>query len=151
MNYVKYIRNMVGKKPIILTGAVTIIYKDDEILLQKRKALAVGNWGLVGGLMELGESTEETAKREAFEEANLTLENLELVTVHSGEKSYIKVENGDEFYCVTVCYATNQFSGNLIVDPSESYEMKFFKMNDLPKSMVKSHLEMLEVFMENRK
>ncbi|WP_202409876.1 NUDIX domain-containing protein [Halobacillus litoralis] len=62
MDYVKELRKDVGTKPLILPGAVVIIENDQqEILLQHRKD---GGWGLPGGLMELGESLEDTARRE---------------------------------------------------------------------------------------
>ncbi|MCM0623419.1 NUDIX domain-containing protein [Lysinibacillus sp. OL1_EC] len=40
---------------------VLILSTENEILLQKRDD---GGWGLPEGLMELGESLEDTAKRE---------------------------------------------------------------------------------------
>lgn len=66
MNYVKDLRELVGNRPLILPGAVAIILNDqNEVLLQHR---IDGGWGLPGGLMELGESLEETARREVKEE-----------------------------------------------------------------------------------
>lgn len=146
MNYVKYLRDMVGHKPVILVGSVTIIHQDNKILLQKRRI--GGKWGLLGGLMELGESTEETARREALEEANLTLGHLNLVTVHSGKDAYIKVDNGDEFYCVATCYECSEVTGSLYVDPEESYEIKYFDKHHLPSNLVASHKFMIDVFLE---
>lgn len=42
-----------------------------------------GKWNFSGGLMELGESTVETAKREVLEETNLIVEDLKLLGVYS--------------------------------------------------------------------
>ena len=79
MEYFKYLRQYVGHKPIILPGSVVIILNgQNEILLQKRND---GYWGLPGGLMDLGESFEEVAKREVFEETGLVVEDLELLKV----------------------------------------------------------------------
>lgn len=65
MGYVEDLRKIVGHIPLILVGAVVIITDDkNHILLQKRKHHPVGRYGLPGGLMELGESTIETAQRE---------------------------------------------------------------------------------------
>jgi len=64
MEYFKYLRQYVGHQPIILPGSVVIILNDhNEVLLQKRLD---GSWGLPGGLMDLGESFEEVAKREVL-------------------------------------------------------------------------------------
>jgi 8-oxo-dGTP pyrophosphatase MutT (NUDIX family) len=58
-------------------------------LLQHRKD---GNWGLPGGLMERGESLEETAIREVYEETGLTLKCLTLLELFSGPRSLSKTK-----------------------------------------------------------
>ncbi len=70
--------------------------------------------------MELGESTEDTARRELFEETGLKVDELNLINVYSGPQNYIKAENGDEFYVVTVAYYSKGFQGRLTIDRSES-------------------------------
>ncbi len=87
MEYYKYLRQYVGHKPIILPGSVVIIFNEqNEVLLQKRHD---GYWGLPGGLMDLGESFEEVAKREVYEETGLVVENLKLLNVFSGSEYYL--------------------------------------------------------------
>lgn len=92
MEYFKYLRQYVGHKPLILPGSAVIILNErGEMLLQQRHD---GDWGLPGGLMDLGESLEEVAKREVFEETGLVVKNLRLLNVYSGSKYYLKVPNG---------------------------------------------------------
>lgn len=58
---------MSGKQSFILpTASVIVVDADGNILLQHRSDN--GYWGLPGGAMELGESFEETARREVLEE-----------------------------------------------------------------------------------
>ena len=133
MEYFKYLRQYVGHKPIILPGSVVIILNDqDEILLQERRN---GKWGLPGGLMDLGESFEEVAKREVFEETGLTVDHLRLLNVYSGSEYYLKVDNGDELYSATAVYYTKDVSGNLKIDYSESKDMKYFSTDNLPSGL----------------
>lgn len=94
-----------------------------------------GNWGLPGGLMDLGESFEEVAKREVFEETGLAVENLRLLNVYSGSKYYLKVSNGDELYSATAVYYTKDVSGDLKIDYNESKDMKYFTVDNLPSKL----------------
>lgn len=57
MGYIERLRKVVGSDPLLLVGvAVAVINDKGQILLQKRND---GVWGVPGGFMELGESTEE--------------------------------------------------------------------------------------------
>ena len=133
MEYYKYLRSYVGHKPIILPGSVVIILNEqNEVLLQKRHD---GHWGLPGGLMDLGESFEQVAKREVFEETGLVVENLKLLNVFSGSEYYMKVSNGDELYSVTAVYYTSDVGGNINIDYSESVKMQYFSINHLPNEL----------------
>ena len=61
MGYIEDLRKVVGNQPLILVGvAVAVINERGEFLLQKRSD---GLWGVPGGFIELGESTEEAGRR----------------------------------------------------------------------------------------
>ncbi|MCP3032481.1 NUDIX hydrolase [Halobacillus sp. A1] len=133
MDYVRDLRELVGHRPLILTGSVVLILNEnEELLLQHRTD---GGWGLPGGLMELGESMEDTARREVKEETGLVIGGLKLIDVFSGPEFYFKVSNGDELYSVTAVYVTNEVKGNLEVDENESLDIQYFNLNDLPEGL----------------
>ncbi|MCU6713234.1 NUDIX domain-containing protein, partial [Paenibacillus sp. J5C_2022] len=115
------------------------------ILLQQRKH-PKEYWAIPGGLMELEESTEITARRELLEETQLIIGELHLINVYSGPENFIKAPNGDEFYTVTVAYYSNDYKGELVVDKSESLDFRFFSLNNLPEKIVKSHIVIIEEF-----
>lgn len=134
-----------GKRPIILPGSVVIIINEkNEVLLQKRHD---STWGLPGGLMDLGESFEEVAKREVLEETGLVVENLQLVNVFSGSDYYLKVANGDELYSVTAVYYTNDVSGEIKIDYTESEKMQYFPINDLPDGLTDEYRGFIDQYM----
>lgn len=141
MEYYKELRKYVGHRPLILPGSVVIIQNQkNEVLLQERQQ---GVFGLPGGLMDLGESFEETAIREIFEETNLTVSNLELKHVFSGKEFYYKVDNGDEFYSVTAVYKTKSYVGLPQANLSESIGIDFYSLDSMPKGLLPSSKKFL--------
>ncbi|KMK75808.1 NUDIX hydrolase [Alkalihalobacillus pseudalcaliphilus] len=147
-NYVKDLREIVGTRPLILPGALVLILNEkQEILLQKRPN---GVWGLPGGLMELGESLEETGRREVKEETGLEVGELRLVHVFSGEDFHIQVANGDEFYAVTAVYVSTDYRGQLTLNSTETLELRFFALDQIPQRFVRSYRIILDFFMKHQ-
>lgn len=83
MGYIESIRKKIGHDKIIAVGAGVFIYQNEKVLLQRRKDNLC--WSMHGGGMEIGETAEETAKRELLEETGLVANTLELLGVFSGE------------------------------------------------------------------
>ncbi|MCM3457301.1 NUDIX hydrolase [Heyndrickxia oleronia] len=134
MGYIEDLRKVVGNQPLILVGvAVAIINEKGEFLLQKR---IDGLWGVPGGFIELGESTEEAGRREVLEETGIEIGQLDLLGVFSGKQHFVKLPNGDEFYPVTIAYISKEIKGGVLkADGQETTEAKFFKANELPEGL----------------
>jgi 8-oxo-dGTP pyrophosphatase MutT (NUDIX family) len=146
LGYIRELRKLVGHRPLILPGAVVLIFNDvGQLLLQHRSD---GGWGLPGGLMELGESLEETARREVKEETGLDIGELKLEGVFSGGEYYLKVANGDELYSVTTVYSTKDYKGELVSDELESIDLQFFSLHQLPDSLQKSYLDFIQHYIQ---
>lgn len=129
--------------PFIQTGSAIIIENENnEILLQERTDRSL--WGLPGGCQELGETLEDTAIREAFEETgiNISVNNLKLINTLSGESRKNSYPNGDIVYNNTSLYyakINNENAKNMKGD-SETKRLKFFKINEIPANIMDEDL-----------
>ena len=131
MGYIMNLRKYVGHEPLIGLGATTLVFNEkNEILLNLRTD--TNNWGIPGGSMELYETIEETAIRELKEEAGISAEELELVTVLSGKDYYFEYPNGDKLCTVIVLFKVKNYSGTVKVSDRESKDLKFFALDKLP-------------------
>lgn len=131
MSYINSLRKYIGTKPILAPGsAVVLLNEKKELLLQLRSDTK--DWGLPGGGMELGETFEETAERELFEETGLKTNRLELLSLLSGKELYYKFPHGDEIYNATAVFKATEVTGSLKMD-SESLDLVFFPLDSLPK------------------
>ena len=131
MGYIMNLREKVGHSPLIGVGATILVFNsNNELLLNLRSD--TNNWGIPGGAKELNETLEECAIRELKEETNINVNDLELVTVLSGEEYYFKYPNEDELDCVIVLYKVSNYDGKLNINDGESKELKFFSLDNLP-------------------
>lgn len=131
MGYIMDLRKHVGHDPLIGIGATTLVFNDKkELLLNLRTD--TGTWGIPGGSMELYETIEETAVRELKEEAGITADRLELVTVLSGQDFYFEYPNGDKMCTVIVLFKVAACSGEIKVSDDESKALRFFPLTGLP-------------------
>lgn len=132
MSYIMDMRNKVGHAPIINVGATILVFNENkELLLNLRSD--TNDWGIPGGGKELNETLEECAIRELKEETNLDTNDLELVTVLSGNEYYYKYPNDDEVDCVIALYQVKNYSGELKINDGESKRLEFFSLDNLPK------------------
>ncbi|MDF2960287.1 MAG: ADP-ribose pyrophosphatase [Paenibacillus sp.] len=129
MGYIMDLRKFVGSRPLIMAGAcVLIINQEGQLLLQKRTDS--NDWGTIGGSLELGESLEEAAARELYEEAGMTAKSFRFITVLSGKDMYYKYPHGDEIYNVMAIYEAQEVQGNPKVNDNESHELKYFSLQE---------------------
>ncbi len=134
MGYVADIRKLVGTRPIILVGAEVLVFDaQGRILLQRRRD--TGDWAIPGGMMEPGETLEQTARREVKEETGLELGELCLLNVYSGREFYYKYPHGDEVFNVSAAYICHTFQGDLACD-EESTAVGFYSLEDLPGPLI---------------
>lgn len=149
MEYIKKIRIKVGHdKVLIPSTAVVILDESDNLLLQLRNDSK--NWGLPGGLMDLGETVVESVQREALEETGLSIKNLQLFGIFSGPIFEAKYPNGDETSSVAMGFYTNVFEG-IITESDESLKIKFFPLSNLPENMNNFQRLFIKGFLEFRR
>jgi 8-oxo-dGTP pyrophosphatase MutT (NUDIX family) len=145
MSYISELRALVGHRPLILVGVHVMVFDEKQrILLQHRTE--DNTWDLPGGFMELGETTEETARRELLEETGLEAGNLTLFQIFSGEEYFYIVPNGDQVYSVSPVYVTNDVKGDLKVNSDEAYDFQYFPTGELPGGMLPSVRKIVESY-----
>ncbi|MCM3756358.1 NUDIX hydrolase [Sporosarcina aquimarina] len=133
MDYIQNMRKLIGHETLFTVGCGVMIVQNDLLLLQHRSD--EDSWCIPGGVMELGETFEETAKREALEETGLSVDQLELFGIYSGEDCYAEYRNGDQVYSVQVIFSAHSISGVLLQKGEESRKHRFFAPNNLPDNL----------------
>ena len=138
-NYIKWIRSKVGHEKIILVFAGGCIFNEKgQVLLQRRGDTNL--WGFPGGAIELGETPEMAAIREAKEETGLDVEVGKIIGVYTD--SDMKYASGDEAHSIVIAYELNAVSGELFCDNVETKELKYFSLDEKPVLCCKQHEEL---------
>ena len=149
IEYIKNMRKMIGHERLLIVGSSAFVYKDGKVLLQRRKDNNC--WADHGGCVEIGESVEETVKRELLEETGLIANSLDFLGVFSGEDTLYTYPNGDQVYIIMICWICDDFSGNLLPQVYEVLELKWFDIDCLPKEISPPVRKPLNSFVEHIK
>ncbi len=144
MDYIRYLREMIGNKPAIFVAAVIFIRDNSGRLLLQRRS-DDGTWSVVGGIMNLGETVEEAARREVFEETGLEVGRLSLFGVFTDEHIY---PGGNQAVNVSIVYTSDDVRGEPVADGKEGLELHYFVLGALPESIFPPNLAMLAAIKE---
>lgn len=147
MGYIMDLRKKVGHSPLIMVSAcVLIVNEKGQLLLQKRADN--GFWAYPGGSMEPGETFEECAKREAFEETGLECLELDYFTHKSGKEMHYIYPNQDEVYIAEIVFLCEKYQGELNVQESEVTEQQFFDLDKLPDNISPTNRSVIQQLVE---
>jgi len=123
------VKRLYPKQPIVGVGAVIIC--DGKILLEKRRnEPGKGKWSIPGGLVELGETAEQTVIREVREETGLEVEKPEHIDVVD---NIIRDSNGEiKYHFVIIDYFIRLKGGKLEVG-SDAGELRWVLLDEVEK------------------
>ena len=147
-DYIKWIRDKIGHDTIILNYAGVCVTNDKgELLLQKRSDKD-NLWGLPGGALEIGESIEEAAIREAKEETGLDVKIEYLIGVYS--KYHFEFPNGDKSQSICYFFKGSILGGALHIDGKETFDLNFFAKDRLPPLFTQQHMDAINDFFDGK-
>ena len=122
-------KRLYPNQPIV--GVGTIIICNGKLLLEKRKnEPGKGKWSVPGGLVDLGESVEQTVIREVKEETGLEVEKPEHIDVVD---NIIRDENGRVKYHFVIIDYFMRLKGGTLKAASDAEELKWVSLNDVEK------------------
>jgi len=110
--------------PRVEPCVITIVEKDDQILLLRHTQRNQDLWCCLAGFIEVGESLEHGLKREILEETGLEVENIR----YMGSQSWPFPDQ-----LMVAFYATYK-SGELKVQENEILEARWFPKDSIPVS-----------------
>jgi len=106
-------------------GVFAIVFKEDKVLLGKRRDINM--WNLIGGGVEKGEDLYCALSREVMEEIGATIKEIHKL------KRYI---NGHKEKVYVFLTTLNEFEFKRTEEVSK---IKYFKVNRLPENLYGSH------------
>ena len=123
------VRRFYPNQPVVGVGAIIVC--NDKILLEKRKGEpGKGKWSVPGGLVELGETTENAVIREVKEETGLTVADPQLIDVVD---NIVRDENGEIKYHFVIVDYFLRLKGGEPKAADDAEELKWIPLGEVEK------------------
>lgn len=107
-----------------LTVDAIILFENRLVLVKRKNPPYKGSFALPGGFVEVGESTERAACREAFEETGLSIEIIKLIGVYSDPN------RDPRGHTVSVCYLAK--GNGRVKSGSDAAAVELFEPDSVP-------------------
>jgi NAD+ diphosphatase len=129
--------------PVICPAVITLIIKDDKILLAHNRSFKGNMYSLIAGFVEAGETLEECVKREIMEEVGLKVKNIK----------YFSSQPWPFPNSLMVGFTAEYESGEIAVDGAEISDAKWFDVNNLPElpDQISIARKIIDWYIENYK
>ena len=102
--------------------AIVLVTRGDELLLTRKPEWPPNRYSLVAGFLEFGESLEECAMREVFEETGIRTTNLR----------YLGSQNWPFPAQLMAGFIADFADGEIVIEQSELEDARWFKRDQLP-------------------
>lgn len=113
---------------LVPAASVVVVDDDGGILLHRRTDN--DKWALPGGVMEIGESIADCARREVREETGLDVELLGIVGIYSDPGHVFAYDDGEVRQEFSICFHARPTGGTL-AHSAESHEVRFILPADI--------------------
>ncbi len=124
-------------RPKVGVGVI-IENADGKILIGKRKGSHAPHFSIPGGHLELGETFEQAAIREIYEETSLKITNPKVISVTNNLKTYAE----EKYHSISIILYANKFEGVPQIMEKDKCEMwDWFCPDQLPQP----HFEASEI------
>lgn len=133
-SYFGQLRALAGDRTLILT-ATRLVLRDEagRLLLIRRSDNGV--WSVPAGTMELGESIEDCAVRELWEETGLHATAVTPYALHTGPAYTQRNMFGDTYQHFVVLFRVDRWHGELVRQTDETLDAGFYADSELPQPL----------------
>lgn len=128
--YLAGLREAVGHGLLLLPSVAVLVWDEEGRLLLVREA-TTGLWQTIGGAVEPDESPQETAVREAREEAGVSVGLERIRGVAGGSQFRLRCPNGDLVGYVTTVFDARVLDGTPSPDDDETIDVGWFLAAEL--------------------
>lgn len=115
-------------------AAYLIIIRDDQVLLLRRfnTGYADGQYSLIAGHLDGGETVQQAICREALEEGGITLHEQDVRIVHVMHRRGDEGKERVDYFCTA-----EKWEGEpLIGEPEKCDDVSWFALNKLPQNIL---------------